>query len=146
MSVVTVLEHALEQQSSEPARLGCVFDLVVYRRHRLPHRVQRRLDNAAVVGVLFRAAELAVRVAATDVAVNDCPLKAPRLPAHVADLDDPDHYEKAALRWVGRFALEARDATLADVRAAADALARLPTDADDAMAVLERLWLAHRLA
>ena len=58
---------------------------------------------------------------------------------------DPEHYERAALRWVGRFALEARDATLADVRAAADALARLPDDAADAMADLERLCVAHRL-
>lgn len=58
---------------------------------------------------------------------------------------DPEHYERAALRWVGRFALEARDATLADVRAAADALARLPDDAADAMASLERLCVAHRL-
>jgi hypothetical protein len=59
---------------------------------------------------------------------------------------EPEHYEKAALRWVGRFALEAREATLADVRAAADALAKLPTAAADAMAELERLCLTHRLA
>jgi hypothetical protein len=58
---------------------------------------------------------------------------------------DPDQYDRAALRWVGRFALEAQSATLADVRAAADALARLPTDAEDAMARLEQLYFAHRL-
>jgi hypothetical protein len=58
---------------------------------------------------------------------------------------DPDQYDRAALRWLGRFALEARSATLADVRAAADALARLPNDAENAMASLERLYLAHRV-
>jgi hypothetical protein len=56
---------------------------------------------------------------------------------------DPQRYEKAALRWLGRFALEARSASLADVRAAADALTRLPTEPDDAMACLQRVCLAN---
>jgi hypothetical protein len=50
----------------------------------------------------------------------------------------PEHYGRAALRWVGRFALEARTVTLSEVRTAADALARLPDDADGSMATLER--------
>jgi len=58
---------------------------------------------------------------------------------------DPERYERAALRWVGRFALEASTATLADVRAAADALARLPTEAEDAMSDLQRLCVGHGL-
>jgi hypothetical protein len=58
---------------------------------------------------------------------------------------DPEHYERAAIRWVGRFALEASTATLGDVRAAADALAILRDDADDGMARLQRLCLAHGL-
>jgi hypothetical protein len=58
---------------------------------------------------------------------------------------DPDQYDRAALRCVGRFALEAQSATLADVRAAAGALARLPTDAEDPMARLEQLYFADRL-
>ena len=58
---------------------------------------------------------------------------------------DPERYERAALRWVGRFALEASTATLADVRAAADALSRLPTDAEDAMSDLRRLCVGHGL-
>jgi hypothetical protein len=62
----------------------------------------------------------------------------------VRDRDLP-RYESTALRWVGRFALEARTATLADVRAAAEALARLPEEPDDAMAMLQRLCLAHGL-
>jgi hypothetical protein len=59
---------------------------------------------------------------------------------------DPQRYERAALRWVGRFALEAREATLADVRTAAAALEQLPQEPDDSMASLQRLCLAHRLA
>ncbi|MGD0197239.1 MAG: hypothetical protein ABSC56_04955 [Solirubrobacteraceae bacterium] len=58
---------------------------------------------------------------------------------------DPERYEQAALRWIGRFALEARTATLADVRMAADALGRLPSEADNAMTVLQRLCLNHGL-
>jgi hypothetical protein len=58
---------------------------------------------------------------------------------------DPERYEQAALRWIGRFALEARTATLADVRVGADALARLSSQADDAIAVLQRLCLNHGL-
>ena len=59
---------------------------------------------------------------------------------------DPEQYERAALRWVGRFALEAREATLADVRTAAAALEQLPHEPDDSMASLQQLCLAHRLA
>ena len=58
---------------------------------------------------------------------------------------DPDRYERAALRWVARFAVEAREASLADVQAAAHALAQLPTDPDEAMSRLQRLCLAHQL-
>ena len=58
---------------------------------------------------------------------------------------DPDLYERAALRWVGRLALEASTVTLADVRAAADALSRLPTDTDDAMSDLPHLCVSHGL-
>jgi hypothetical protein len=45
---------------------------------------------------------------------------------------------------MGRFALEARNATLNEVRAAADALVILPTDTKDAMSDLQRLWARHR--
>ena len=33
---------------------------------------------------------------------------------------DPDRYERAAVRWLGRFALEAREATINDLRLAAE--------------------------
>jgi hypothetical protein len=58
---------------------------------------------------------------------------------------DPDRYERAALRWVARFAVEARDATFGDVQAAVAALASLPGEPDEAMSQLQRLCLAHRL-
>ena len=97
-------------------------------------RFRRALDNGQLTMVRATAAELP-RVALDD-ALRVCLL--------IRD-QDPDQYDRAALRWVGRFALEAQSATLADVRAAADALARLPTDAEDAMARLEQLYFAHRL-
>src|ERR1700722_2771642 len=46
---------------------------------------------------------------------------------------DSQRYERAALRWVARFAVEARAATLGDVQAAAQALSQLPGDPDEAM-------------
>ena len=58
---------------------------------------------------------------------------------------DPGRYERAALRWVARFAVEARDAILADVLAAVAALARLPIEPDEAMSQLQRLCLTHQL-
>ena len=59
---------------------------------------------------------------------------------------DPGQFERAAVRWISRFALEARQATLEDVRAAADALEDLRSDADGAMADLAELCVRHRIA
>jgi hypothetical protein len=56
---------------------------------------------------------------------------------------DPDRYERAAVRWLGRFALEARGATIADLRQAADALDTLPERATEAMERLQSLCLAR---
>lgn len=56
---------------------------------------------------------------------------------------DPDRYERAAVRWLGRFALEAPQVTIDDLRQAADALAALPQRTADAMERLQRLCLAH---
>src|ERR1700722_18369613 len=52
---------------------------------------------------------------------------------------DPQRYERAALRWVARFAVEARAATLSDVQAAAHALQLLPAEPDTAMGQLQLL-------
>lgn len=46
---------------------------------------------------------------------------------------DHDGYERAAVRWLGRFALEARDVAIEDVQAAAAALDALPDRPDTAM-------------
>jgi len=59
---------------------------------------------------------------------------------------DPARYERAAVRWLGRFALEARDATIEDLRSAADALDALPDGAAEAMERLQRLCLARGVA
>jgi hypothetical protein len=56
---------------------------------------------------------------------------------------DPARYERAAVRWLGRFALEAREVTISDLRAAADALDALPERAYDALERLQRLCLDH---
>ncbi len=56
---------------------------------------------------------------------------------------DTERYERAAVRWLGRFALEARGVTINDLRQAADALALLPDRAAEAMERLQRLCVAR---
>ena len=56
---------------------------------------------------------------------------------------DPDRYERAAVRWLGRFALEARNVTIDDLRSAANALDALPERPTDAMERLQGLCLAR---
>jgi hypothetical protein len=59
---------------------------------------------------------------------------------------DEERYEKAAVRWLGRFALEARGATIDDIRIAAEALDELPRRTADAMERLQRLCVARGVA
>jgi hypothetical protein len=59
---------------------------------------------------------------------------------------DPARYERAAVRWLGRFALEARGATIQDLRLAAEALDVLPERAAEAMERLQRLCVARGVA
>jgi hypothetical protein len=59
---------------------------------------------------------------------------------------DPERFERAAVRWLGRFALEARAVSIEDVREAAKALDELPERAAEAMERLARLCLAHGVA
>ena len=59
---------------------------------------------------------------------------------------DPGRYERAAVRWLGRFALEGRGVTIADLRAAAQALDDLPARAAEAMERLQRLCVARGVA
>lgn len=58
---------------------------------------------------------------------------------------EPARYEAAAVRWLGRFALEARNATLDDVRRAAEALDALPEDPESAMEQIARLCVRYHL-
>src|SRR5947199_9587319 len=52
---------------------------------------------------------------------------------------DPDRFERAAVRWLGRFALEARQVTIEDLRPAAAALAALPSRTRRAAGRLHRV-------
>lgn len=56
---------------------------------------------------------------------------------------DPGRYERAAVRWLGRFALEAPNVTIDDLRLAANALDALPDRPTDAMERLQQLCLAR---
>jgi hypothetical protein len=56
---------------------------------------------------------------------------------------DPRRYERAAVRWLGRFALEGRAVTIGDLRAASAAMEALPTRTADAMEQLQRLCVAR---
>src|ERR1700757_1177022 len=59
---------------------------------------------------------------------------------------DPARYERAAVRWLGRFALEGRGVTIDDLRVAAEALDALPQAATDAMERLQRLCVERGVA
>jgi hypothetical protein len=59
---------------------------------------------------------------------------------------NPDRYERAAVRWLGRFALEAREVTINDLRVAAGALDALPEHPGEAMELLQRLCVARGVA
>ena len=59
---------------------------------------------------------------------------------------DPARYERAAVRWLGRFALEARNATIEDLRLAAEALDALPESEAEAMERLQQLCVRRGVA
>jgi hypothetical protein len=98
-------------------------------------RFKRALDtgNAALV----TAAALELPRIALDDALRIC---------LVLRGGDADRYERAAVRWLGRFALEGRSVTIDDLRAAAEALDALPDRASEAMERLQRLCVAHGVA
>ena len=56
---------------------------------------------------------------------------------------DRKRYERAAVRWLGRFALEGQGVTIDDLRIAAAALAALPERASESMERLQRLCVAR---
>ena len=52
---------------------------------------------------------------------------------------EPKRFERAALRWLARYALERKDANLAGLREAVEAFSRLDTDRAASLATLQRL-------
>jgi hypothetical protein len=50
-------------------------------------------------------------------------------------------YDRACVRWLGRFALEVRGVTLEELRDAADALDKLPDQPEGAMSRLQKMCL-----
>ncbi len=86
------------------------------------------LDSGDLPGARAAAAELP-RITLDD---------ALRLLALIAE-KQPNLYDKAAVRWLGRFCLEARGPTLEDVHQVAEALERLPDSPDRTAAKLGKL-------
>jgi hypothetical protein len=56
---------------------------------------------------------------------------------------EPARYERAAVRWLGRFALEGHEVSIGDIRAAAEALDALGDETQWAMERLQRLCALH---
>ena len=54
-------------------------------------------------------------------------------------------FERAAVRWLGRFALEATEATLEAIQTAAAALRIMPQRPEASMEILSRLCVEHRV-
>ena len=95
-------------------------------------RFRRALDAGNELLVLTTAREL------PQIALDD----ALRICLVLRD-GDPDRYERAAVRWLGRFALEARGVTIDALRLGANALDALPDRATEAMEQLAALCAAH---
>lgn len=95
-------------------------------------RFRRALDTGNAALVIAAAREL------PQIALDD----ALRICLILRDAD-PERYERAAVRWLGRFALEARGVTIGTLRTAAEAFDRLPDRAADAMEELQALCMAH---
>jgi hypothetical protein len=98
-------------------------------------RFRRAIDTGNELLVLAAAREL------PQIALDD----ALRICLVLRD-GDQERYERAAVRWLGRFALEARGMTMAAIRAAADALDLLPAKPEDAMERLAHLCETHGIA
>lgn len=95
-------------------------------------RFQRALETGNVALVIAAALEL------PQVALDD----ALRICLVLRD-GDRGRYERAAVRWLGRFALEARGVTIDDLRRAADAFDKLPHRPDESVGQLHYLCVAR---
>ncbi|MCW2955066.1 MAG: hypothetical protein JWQ48_4236 [Conexibacter sp.] len=94
------------------------------------------LDRGDLAAIRAEAAELpSVRL---DDALRICLV--------MRDQSEDATYERAVVRWIGRFALEVRSAGLEDLREAAGAFEDLRVRPDTAMERLASLCSRHRLA
>jgi hypothetical protein len=59
---------------------------------------------------------------------------------------DPARFERAAVRWLGRFALEAKGVTIEAMQRAAGAFDAMPRRPQTAMEILASLCVEHRTA
>ncbi len=59
---------------------------------------------------------------------------------------DESRFDRACVRWLGRFALEVPDVSLEELQAAAAALDGLPDRPDEAMAQLQRICVERGVA
>ena len=82
---------------------------------------------------LVRAAAAELPTVRLDDALDVCALMAAQ---------EPERFERAALRWLARFCLERRGATIIHVQKAAQAFERLPADPAGAVGVLK--WLVRQ--
>jgi hypothetical protein len=98
-------------------------------------RFRRALDTGNELLVLSAAREL------PQIALDD----ALRICLVLRD-GDPRRYERAAVRWLGRFALETGAVTMRDLRTAAAALEALPTRTAEAMEQLQALCVARGIS
>jgi hypothetical protein len=91
-------------------------------------RFQRALTTGNLMIIRAAAAELpAIRL---DDALQVCVLLRDR---------EPDRYERAAVRWIGRYCVERGDATLEDVDHARAAFSIMRRDPEGALAILQTL-------
>jgi hypothetical protein len=95
-------------------------------------RFRRALDTGNELLVLTTAREL------PQIALDD----ALRICLVLRD-GDRDRYDRAAVRWLGRFALEGRAVTIRDLRSAAAALEELPARTSEAMERLHHVCVAR---
>jgi hypothetical protein len=95
-------------------------------------RFKRALANGNLLMIRAAAAELP-RIGLRD-ALEIC---------LVVRGQDGDRFERAAVRWLGRFALEARDVTIEAIQAAAAALDAMPQQPERSMETLAGLCVRH---
>ena len=93
----------------------------------------RALDRGDVLLIRAAAAELPY------INLND----ALRICMAFRASSEPGLFERAAVRWLGRFCLEAKDVQLAELEQAAVALGAMPNHPEEAFAYLADLCKAH---